>query len=764
MSSERLTERILKFVARSEYRPRQARALARAMGIAEDEYGDFHDSVKALTKSGRVVLGTSNALVLPQPDGEVFGCYRANPRGFGFVIPDSPLVRGDLFIPEGQAKGALTGDVVRARIRKRGKRDGKKTLYEGRIIEVVSRGAGKFVGELQHQFGKWFVRPDGNTFHGPIFIGDARVKRAKPGDQVVVEITEFPSAGRDARGVILEVLGKRGAPGVDLLSVMRQYGYPTEFPEEVLADARRVTAAYDPAAEARHREDLRNTTVITIDPDTARDFDDAISLTHLSGGKIELGIHIADVAHYVEVGGPLDREARDRSNSVYFPNHVIPMLPEVLSNGLCSLQEGQPRLAKSAFVTFDRRGRVVAERFANCVIHSAKRLTYQQATEILGGRTRGHSRKVVALLKDMESLARVLQKRRIRDGMLVLNLPDVEVVLNDDGEVVGVKPEDTAFSHTIIEMFMIEANEAVGRLFRELGVPNLRRVHPEPEERAVESLGRFLGALGLKTPKTVDRSTLQKLLAGAAGGAKEYAVNLAVLRSMSRAIYSPKPTGHFALASEDYVHFTSPIRRYPDLTIHRLLDAHLRGALGKRKGRRSCPTTVALEALGDMCSTNERQAEAAERALKLIYILRLLEKRIGDTFTGIITGVTSFGMFVQLPEYLVEGLLRFSDLADDWWEVDAQAGCVIGQRTGVRLTIGDSLTVKIAAVDLVTRQVDLALAKALTKRKPATTSQKPAKPKRKVKAKAKAKPKTKPKTSAKRPPAGSSARKRFRRR
>ncbi|MCP4594486.1 MAG: ribonuclease R [bacterium] len=721
MSSERLTERILKFVARSEYQPQQARALARAMGIAEDEYGDFHDAVKALTKSGRMVMGARHAVTLPEPRGSLFGKYRANPRGFGFVIPDAPHLHGDLYVPEGKSGGAMTGDTVRAAIRKRGKRGGKM-LYEGRILEIVTRGDSRFVGELQNELGQWFVRPDGNTFHGPIFVGDVGAKTAKAGDQVVAEITEYPAPGRDARGVVVEVLGKRGAPGVDLLSIINQHGLPTEFPPEVLADARKAIAGYDSQAVLAERKDLRDLTVITIDPDTARDFDDAISLTPLPGGKIELGVHIADVAHFVVPGGPLDREAQERSNSAYFPNHVIPMLPEVLSNGLCSLQENQPRLTKSAFITYDRRGKVVAERFANGMIHSAKRLTYGEATNILAGKTRGYAKSVVALLKEMEKLARTIRARRIRAGMLVLNLPEVEVVLNDAGEVVGVAPEDTAFSHTIIEMFMVEANEAVGRLLRELGVPNLRRIHPEPEEEVVESLGRFLGVLGIKAPKAVNHRSLQKLLQEAEGSSNQYAVNLAVLRSMQQAVYSPKPTGHFALASEDYVHFTSPIRRYPDLTIHRLLDAHLRNDLGKRKGRKQQPNTAALEALGELCSTHERRAEGAERELKLVYILRLLAQRLGDVFEGVVTGVANFGVFVQLPEYLVDGLLRFSDLPEDWWEVDAAAGCVVGERTGYSIKLGDRLTVAVAAVDLATRKVNLTLDQPLSRKRKASST------------------------------------------
>ncbi|MFH0982603.1 MAG: ribonuclease R [Planctomycetota bacterium] len=724
MSSERLTERILKFVASTEYRPQQVSGLARALGVAEDEYGDFHQAVKALMKSGRVVMGAGHALMLPEPGGKIFGKFRANPRGFGFVIPDSPQAHGDLYIPEGHAQGALTGDAVCAAVLKRGKRRGKM-LYEGRILQIISRSDSRFVGELQRGLGHWFVRPDGNTFHAPIFIGDVGAKRATAGDQVVVEMTEYPAPGRDARGVIVEVLGQRGAPGVDLLSIIRQYGFRTEFPEDVLAEARRVTIDYNPDAALAGRDDLRDLTVITIDPETARDFDDAISIRPCAGGRVELGVHIADVAYFVCPGGALDKEARERSNSVYFPSYVVPMLPEVLSNGLCSLQEGQPRLAKSAFITYDRKGKVVSARFSNSLIQSSRRLTYQEATVILEGRSEGYDEEVVALLKEMERLAKAIQARRMRDGMLVLNLPEVEVVLNDTGEVVGVQPEDTGFSHTIIEMFMVEANEAVARLLAGLGVPNLRRIHPEPDERAVEALGRFLNALGLKAPKSADRRTLQKLLAEVEGKPVQFAAHLAVLRSMAQAVYSPKPVGHFALASEDYLHFTSPIRRYPDLTIHRLLDAYLLGELGRRRGRREWPTVAALQALGDLCSTHERRAENAERQLKLVYLLRLLQHRLGESFDGIVTGVTHFGVFVQLPDYLVEGLLRYSDLPEDWWEVDVDSGRVVGERTGQRMTIGDRLKVTVAAVDLGTRQLDLAPAGPLggaRQRAPATAA------------------------------------------
>ncbi len=709
MAKTRFTDQILRHLAREGYRPQKMRRIAREMGIADAEYGDFREAVKALMKAGRVVMGSASALTLPDPAGRIVGRFRANPRGFGFVIPELPNSHGDLFVPPGSSRGAMTGDTVAAQVRKRGRRDGR-LMYEGRVVEIIERGQSRFVGELCRELRRWFVRPDGNTLHVPILVGDPRAKRAREGEQVVVEIVEYPSEGGDARGVITEVLGKRGDPGVDTQSIIHQYQLPQEFPDSALDEARRVVADYDADAAAAGREDLRDLTIITIDPDDARDFDDAISVTKQGGGKLELGVHIADVSHFVRSGSPLDEEARGRANSVYFPRLVIPMLPEVLSNGLCSLQEGQPRLTKSVFVTYNSQGRRVSSRFANTVIRSTKRLTYEQATRILSGKTGRTSRRVVALLRQMESLAQSIQQRRLSDGMLVLDLPEVDVLFDEEGQVSGVEPTDTSFSHTLIEMFMVEANEAVAELFAGLGVPALRRVHPPPDAAALQPLNRFLRALELSPIKSLDTVSLRPLLEKVRGRPEAYAVNLAVLRSLEQAVYEPTLMGHFALASEHYTHFTSPIRRYPDLTIHRLFEAYVRGDLTKRRRGPEVPGLEECQEVGVHCSRNERRAEAAERELKLVHVLRLLERHVGDEYEGVITGVANFGLFVQLPEYLVEGLLRFSDLVDDWWEVDSEAGCVIGQRTGRRLKIGDRVRVAIAAIDLADRDLDLVLA------------------------------------------------------
>lgn len=746
--SKRFSERILNFLRQPEYVPVRAARLAKDMGIAEAEYGDFHDAVDALRRVGRVVLGTGNAVMLPHPPNQIVGTFRGNPRGFGFVVPDSATTHGDLYIGKGDTLDAVTGDRVLCQVISRGRREGKEA-FGGRILKVIERGDSKFVGQLRNESGLWFVQPDGNTLHFPIFVGDIGAKGAREGDQVVVEIVRYPGEGRQAKGVIVERLGGRGQPGVDLNSIIRQYNLPESFPDEVLADARAVAKEFDPDREVSEREDISDRLTITIDPDDAKDFDDAITLERLDGsagsarrgahadpsrhgaaharraadsssrkqraageGAVwELGVHIADVSHFVREGRPMDDEARERGTSVYFPGHVIPMLPEVLSNGICSLQEAESRLCKSAFIRYDPYGRVLSARFANTVIKSDKRLTYRQASGILDGHTSGIPKPIVEMVLEMDRLAKAIQKRRIDDGMIVLDLPAVDLILDDDGRVIDAQPEDKSFSHTIIEMFMVEANEAVARLMDRLGVPCIRRIHPDPDEDSLEAMARFMRAAGFPVPKKITPRDLQALLEPLKGRPEGYAVNLAVLRSMQLAEYSPKKIGHFALASRHYTHFTSPIRRYADLMVHRLLQGYFDGPFGGRNkaGLEDVPDEDELIEMGRRLSYVSRRAESAEQELRTVKVLQLLTEHVGDEFEGVVTGVTNFGLFVQHPKYLIDGLLRIEDLGDDWWEPDVKAGRVVGERTRQTFTMGTMLRVQIVEVDVSARQMNLAL-------------------------------------------------------
>lgn len=734
--SKRFSERILDYLRRPEYRPLKARPLAQAMGIAEAEYGDFHDAVDALRRVGRVVLGTNNAVMLPHPPNQVVGVFRGNPRGFGFVVPEAPATHGDLYVAPQHTLDAVTGDRVLCRILRRGKRAGQES-FGGQIVKIIERGDGRFVGQVRREGSLWFVQPDGNTLHVPIVVDDVGAKGARAGDQVVVEIVHYPREGRPARGVIVERLGRQGQPGVDLISVIRQFHLPEGFSPQVLEEARSAARAYDPAAALAEREDLSDRVAVTIDPTDARDFDDAITLQRLdqtdaSGGRRraakspksriqnpkspavwELGVHIADVAAFVAPGGAVDVEARQRGTSVYFPRHVIPMLPEILSNSVCSLQENEPRLTKSVFIRYDGQGRVVGARFANTVIRSTKRLTYDDATAIVAGKRGRFPPSVITLVKEMDKLARVIRRRRLDEGMIVLELPEVELVLDDDGRVIDAVPEDTSFSHTIIEMFMVEANEAVARLMARLGVPCLRRIHPEPDDSSLEAMGRFMRAAGFAVPKRMTPRDLQRLLEPLRGKPEAYAVNLAVLKSMSLAEYSPKLVGHFALASKHYAHFTSPIRRYPDLMVHRLLQKYLEGSLrgGRKRGWDEVPSDEELLEMGRRLSYQSRRAESAEQELRTVKVLQLLTEHVGEEFDGVVTGVANFGLFVQHPKYLIDGLLRIEELGDDWWDVDTRSGRVVGERTRQSFTMGAVLRVRIAEVDVSARRMNLVLSR-----------------------------------------------------
>jgi ribonuclease R len=728
--AEPLEKRILTHLHSEQYRPQKPQGLARELQVQDDEnYHSFRNALRDLMHAGRVVLGAGGTLILPtqqQARDEFTGTYRHNKRGFGFVVPTDPDSHEDLYIPEGQNGGAITGDIVRAKITNTGQRDGK-TIYSGRITEVIERTQKRFVGSLMKKGNEWTVLPDGNTFTEPILTPDAASRHIKPGTKVVVEITSYPENAAWAQGVITEVLGKPGEKDVDLKSVIVSFNLPQKFPDEVLEQARRAVDTFDPEEERVRRLDLTLETICTIDPDDAKDYDDAISLHQLEDGLWELGVHIADVSHFVPQDTPMDVEAAERGNSCYFPGYVIPMLPEILSNGVCSLQEEVPRLCKSAFITYDEDAKPVSTRFANSVIKSAKRLRYKEAQALLDGSAsiphpngarsiRDYEPAVVDLLHDMNTLARRIQKRRIAQGQINLDLPEVELVLDEEGHIIDAVPEDQSFTHTLIEMFMVEANEAVARLLDSQGVPLLRRTHPEPEVQGVERLRQFVTVAGFKIPKVLDRKSIQALLSAVRGKPEGFAINLAVLKSLTRAEYSPEPIGHFALASEQYCHFTSPIRRYADLTVHRLLDAYF-AATGSAKGGRKrgkinledVPSFEDLTTLGRHLSFTERRADDAERELRQVKVLELLQKRVGEEFQGVVTGITNFGIFIQIQTFLIDGLIRYENLMDDWWDVEEKIGQIRGQRSGTIIRIGDLVKVIVARVDLARRELDLAI-------------------------------------------------------
>ena len=685
---------IVQYIAGRPDRPLKARGLARELGIPTDAYREFRDLVREMLRDGTLVLGPGRTLVLPERAGKLVGVFRAHPRQFGFIeCPGKP----DAYVPRGRTHGAREGDTVAARLLPPGRRPIGPRAEVTRIIE---RAPLRWVGVLEQLGQDWVVRLQAARSTPLVWIEDPTAKSARPGDLVVVEPLEHTLSARSPQGVIVEKLGPHSDTQTKILAVIRRHGIPDRFPPEVRRAAQRAAGHLDSKA-FDGREDLRGLLTITIDPADARDFDDAISIEPLAGGKTRLGVHIADVAYFVKPDGPLDREARVRGNSAYFPGFVVPMLPEVLSNGVCSLQPGEPRLTKSVFLTYDRKARVTDTRFANSVICSHTRLTYEQVTAALAGMEAGLDREAVALLQHAEKLARRIRAARLADGMIVLTLPEVEIRLDDQGRVVDAGPADTSFSHTIIEMFMVAANEAVCRLLAGEGIPHLRRIHPEPEPREARRSAQLLAGIGCRLPRGLDREGIAMLLDRVRGKPEETVVNYLLLRALPQAAYSPTHQGHFALASDDYCHFTSPIRRYPDLVNHRLLDAYLRRGPVRSRRRRAADVESQLDLaeLGGHTSSTERRAERAERDAKKLLLLELMRSKLGETLTGIITGVTSFGVFVQVRPYLAEGLLRVGDFGPEVWHYDKTNSVFVARRGRRVVRLGQQLKVVVAAVD-----------------------------------------------------------------
>ena len=753
-----IREKILEHLQSHHYRPMKLRRLARFFDVAEEDYAEFRSLVKRMIRDGEIAA-PAGQLRLPREEPAkaerqpraVEGRFSLSARGFGFVEPakpDGPTLGEDLFVPPNDTLGAVTGDTVVAEVAGKGRKG-----YYGRVTEIRERGQVRFVGTYDVTPAGPVVRPDGGILLQDFPVPDASSAGARPKDKVVFEVLKYALRGEPGEAVIVEVLGRRGDPGVDTVAVIRQFNLPDEFPEAVLDDARRAADRVDDAALAARR-DLTGETIITIDPEDARDFDDAISLTEHGDGSATLGVHIADVAHFVQPGSPLDVEARERGTSVYLPTTVLPMLPEVLSNGVCSLQEGRTRLTKSVFIRFDAAGEPADVELANSFIRSAKRLTYEQASAALEGKTGGLEPEAVRLLGAMERLARRLLERRRRLGYLELDLPQVDLEFDDQGRVVAAHPEDTSFSHRIIEMFMVEANEAVARELDRADLPYLRRIHPDPDDEAADELVHYARSVGHRLNDPRDRRELQRLLNTVRGRPEAYGIHLAVLRSLKKAEYSPAKEGHFALGSKAYCHFTSPIRRYPDLVVHRAFDEVARGNGHPKGGRRKKARDAAradagddLAALAAHCSRTERRAEAAERELTKVKLLEFLRERLGDAFTGIITGVQEFGVFVENRELLIDGLVHITNLKDDQYRFERKRWALVGSRTGRVLRVGSTLEVRIAAVNIPRRQLDLEPVETQAARPPAPANA-AKKPPRKQKQPAK--PAARPKKSGRR--------------
>jgi ribonuclease R len=635
--------------------------------------------------------------------GDVVGVFRRASGGYGFVRPLDAAAgdrTGDIHVAASAALDAATGDTVRVRLA-RG-RDVRRPGPSGEIMEVVERRTTRFVGGYFEAAGGGWVQIDGTNFARPVSVGDPGAKGARQDDKVVVEMVRFPTHLRDGEGVLVEVLGPAGAAGVDTLTVIHEFGLPGAFPEPALAEARRQAELFREEVPAGRR-DLTDRVVVTIDPVDARDFDDAISLERIERGHWVLGVHIADVSHFVVAGSPLDQEARSRGTSVYLPDRVIPMLPEIVSNNLASLQPHRVRYARTCWIEFSPEGIPVHAEEERSAIRSRRRFTYEEVDVFLADPATTKVEmpdEVRALLGRMRDLARLLRARRMARGSLELQMPEVKIDLDRDGRVSGAHVVENTESHQIIEEFMLAANEAVARMLAAAGAGFLRRIHPAPDPRKLRQLTEFVSELGFEVDTLESRFELQRLLDMARGRPEEHAVHYAVLRSLSRAAYGPQEDGHYALASECYCHYTSPIRRYPDLTVHRGLDLLARGRRAAADG---------LDQLGQECSVLERRAEAAERELVKLKLLIFLSSRTGQEMEAVVTGVEPFGLFVQGLELPAEGLVAAESLPDDTYRFDRASHSLVGRRAGNAFRLGDRVRVRVFRVDLDRRSLDFRL-------------------------------------------------------
>ena len=718
-----IREKLLALVRAPDYRPRDRDEIARALGLQGRDRVEVRKTLHELEHSGEIVRIRKNRYVLPSEADLVTGKLSIHQAGYGFLVPEK-AGEPDIFIAAENTGTAMNGDRVVARIsrdvppRRAKVRAGQAAQHrsEGRVIRILERARDTIVGTLQQSRNFYYVVPDDPRLVHDVYVQvPPRAKLPKTptrDDKVVVRLEAWESRHVNPEGEIIEVLGAATAPGIDMLSIVRKYDLPTAFPKSVLDEANRIPQSVEQKL-IQGREDLRNQFIVTIDPDDARDFDDAINVEKIDNtGGWRLGVHIADVSAYVTPDSALDREARRRGNSVYLPDRVIPMLPERLSNGVCSLNPDVDRLTHSVFIEFDKNGRAKNAGFARSVIRSAKRLTYKEAYAILQAKRNGElSRR----LHTAWELASLLRRKRFEQGSLDLDFPEVKVHVDADGKPTRLERVENDQSHQLIEEFMLAANEAVARELRHRSIATIYRVHEDPDPEKLGEYREFILSFGYKVGDLSHRKEVQRFLASISGKPEEQALKIGLLKSLKRARYAAQPLGHYGLAKANYLHFTSPIRRYADLVVHRTLAE--RNLL-----RRSKIDIGQIESLADHISDTERNAAEAEiesvRLKKLQFFEQQLKERDPQVFRAAIMDVRNYGLVVELPDALVTGVVHVSTLSDDFYRFDPAQRRLLGRRTNRRFSVGDEIRVFVARVDTFKRQIDFAIADQSAKGRP----------------------------------------------
>ena len=697
----RLKETILQFMREDAYRPMDIQDLAAVFDIGSDEYKAFKVALKQMEREGLIIRTKKDRFAVPEKLGLVTGKLQAHQKGFGFLIPDIEGEK-DVFIPSSAMHGALNGDKILVQVTRE---DFKGKKREGEVVEVLERANKTIVGVYEESRNFGFVVPDDKKIASDIFISKNNKNGAKDRDVVVVEITNWPDKRRSPEGKVVEILGQKGEVGLDILSIIKKYGLPEEFPEKVLNYAENISEEID-EKEILRRRDIRDLMMVTIDGEDAKDLDDAVSLSKTKDGLYKLGVHIADVTHYVREKNPLDKEALKRGTSVYLIDRVIPMLPKKLSNGICSLNPKVDRLALSCFMTIDSKGKVIDHEIAETVIRTNERMTYTDVTKILTENDPDlieRYKEVVPMFREMEELCVILRNKRMKRGAIDFDFEESKIILNENGKPIDIKPYERAIANRIIEEFMLVCNETIAEYMYWTKIPFVYRIHENPDEEKLDKFREFIYNLGytIRFGQEIHPRVLQEVLEKVKGKKEEIVVSTLLLRSMMQARYAPENTGHFGLAAQYYCHFTSPIRRYPDLQIHRIIKEHLNGRIDEK---RASKLVNIVDVASKQSSERERLAEEAEREVDDLKKAEYMKDRIGQEFEGIISSVTSFGIFVELPN-TIEGLVHITDLDDDYYVFDEQHLCLIGERTKKIYRLGDEVKVICSRVDIDNRDI-----------------------------------------------------------
>ena len=696
-----IKDTLLEFMREEAYRPMDIQELVSVFDINPDEYRAFKKTLKTMEKEGLIFRTKKDKFALPERLGLITGKLQAHAKGFGFLIPE---VEGekDVFIPSSFINGAMNGDRILVQITREDK-NGKKR--EGEVIQILERGNTKNIGVYEDSKNFGFVIAEDTRISQDIFISKKDRNGAKDGDVVVVEITKWPEKRRSPEGVVKEVLGQKGDKGLDILTIIKKYGLPEEFPPKVQA----FTAGIDeeiPLKEYKRRKDLRDVRMVTIDGEDAKDLDDAVSIERLDNGRYRLGVHIADVSHYVREKNPLDKEALKRGTSVYLIDRVIPMLPKKLSNGICSLNPKVDRLTLSCIMVIDGSGKVLDHEIVESVIRTNERMTYTDVTKILKDNDPELSKRYDYLLDDfkaMEELCNILYKKRTKRGAIDFEFEESKIILNEFGKPIDIKPYEREIANRIIEEFMLVCNETVAEHMFWSHLPFVYRIHEDPDEEKLEKFREFIYNLGyiVKWNGEVKPRNLQEILEKVRGKKEETVVSTLLLRSMMRAKYSPECVGHFGLAAKYYCHFTSPIRRYPDLQIHRIIKEFINGKIDDDRSKK---LTALVDYAARQSSETENIATEAEREVDDLKKAEYMLDRIGEEFEGIVSSVTSFGMFVELPN-TIEGLIHITALDDDYYIYDENHLCLMGERSKKIYRLGDFVKVRCSKVDIPNREI-----------------------------------------------------------